>query len=164
MDKRIVIGSDGSGFELKEAVKEHLKEEGFEVTDLGTQSAQEPKPYYEVAHAIAPKISNGEFERGILICGTGMGMSIVANKYPHVYAAVCENTYAAMKSRAINNANVLTMGGWITGSFTGCDIADTFLKTEFLENLEDWRQKNLTKAFATVQEYEQEIYNKGMKI
>ena len=158
MDKKIVMGSDGSGFELKEAVKSHLIEEGYEVTDLGTQSADQPRPYFEVAHEVAPLISKGEFERGILLCGTGMGMNIVANKYPHVYAAVCENTYAAMKCRAINNANVLTMGGWITGSFTGCDIADTFLNTEFLENLEEWRQKNLTKAFATVQEYEKEIY------
>ena len=158
MEKRLVIGSDGSGFELKEAVKKHLVEDGYEVVDLGTQSAQEPRPYFEVAHEIAPKVSSGEFERGILICGTGMGMSIVANKYPRVYAAVCENTYAAMKSRAINNANILTMGGWITGSFTGCDIADTFLNTEFLENLEEWRQKNLVKAFATVQAYEKEIY------
>lgn len=158
MSKKIIIGSDGSGFELKEAVKKHLEEKGYEVTDLGTQSADQPKPYYEVAHAVAPKVSDGTFERGILICGTGMGMNIVANKYPHVYAAVCENTYAAMKARAINNANILTMGGWITGSFVGCDIVDTFLSTDFLENLEDWRQKNLTKAFATVQEYEKEIY------
>ena len=158
MEKRLVIGSDGSGFELKEAVKKHLVENGYEVVDLGTKIAQEPRPYFEVAHEIAPKVSSGEFERGILICGTGMGMSIVANKYPRVYAAVCENTYAAMKSRAINNANILTMGGWITGSFTGCDIADTFLNTEFLENLEEWRQKNLVKAFATVQAYEKEIY------
>lgn len=160
MDKKIIIGSDGSGFELKEAVKAHLVELGYEVTDLGTQSADAPKPYFEVAHTVAPKISDGTFERGILICGTGMGMNILANKYPNVYAAVCENTYAAMKCRAINNANVLTMGGWITGSFTGCDIVDTFLNTEFLEGLEDWRQKNLTKAFATLQEYEKEIYGK----
>lgn len=159
-NKRIVIGSDGSGFELKEAVKKHLVEEGYEVVDLGTQSADSPIQYYLVVHAIAPKISSGEFQRGILICGTGMGMNIVANKYPHVYAAVCENTYAAMKSRAINNANVLAMGGWITAPFVGCDIADTFLNTDFLENLEDWRQENLTKAFSTVQEYEKEIYEK----
>lgn len=157
-DKRIVIGSDGSGFELKESVKKHLVEEGYEVTDLGTQSADHPLQYYVVAHVVAHRISSGEFQRGILICGTGMGMNIVANKYPHVYAAVCENTYAAKKSRAINNANILTMGGWITAPFAGCDIADVFLKTEFLEGLEDWRQKNLTKAFATVQEYEKEIY------
>ena len=159
-DKRIVIGSDGSGFELKEAVKKHLIEEGYEVVDLGTQSADSPIQYYLVVHAIVPKISSGEFQRGILICGTGMGMNIVANKYPHVYAAVCENTYAEMKSRAINNANVLAMGGWITAPFVGCDIADAFLNTDFLENLEEWRKENLTKAFSTVQEYEKEIFEK----
>lgn len=158
-EKKIVIGSDGSGLELKEAVKKHLQEEGWEVTDLGTQSADQPKMYYLVAHEVAPRISSGEFRQGVLICGTGMGMNILANKYPNVYAAVCENTFAAKKARAINNANVLTMGGWITAPFVGCEIVDTFLNTEFLEGLEDWRQKNLTKAFATVQEYEQEIHN-----
>jgi len=157
-EKKIVIGSDGSGFELKEAVKKHLTEEGWEVTDLGTQSADQPKMYYLVAHEVAPRISSGEFEKGILICGTGMGMNILANKYPNVYAAVCENTFAAMKARAINNANVLTMGGWITAPFAGCAIVDTFLNTEFLQDLEDWRQKNLIKAFSTVQRYEGEIY------
>lgn len=158
MDRRIVIGSDGSGFTLKEAVKKHLEEQGYEVTDLGTQSADHPRMYYEVAHDVAPLISSGNFERGILICGTGMGMSILANKYPHVYAAVCENTYAAMKCRAINNANILTMGGWITAPWVGCDITDAFLHTEFLENLEEWRRKNLVRAFAQIQEYEKDIY------
>ena len=158
MSKEIVIGSDGSGFALKEAVKKHLIDLGYLVTDLGTQEADKPMMYYLVAHEVALRISKGEFEKGILICGTGMGMSIVENKFPHVYAAVCENTYAAAKARAINNANVLTMGGWITAPEVGCAVTDAFLTTDFLENLEDWRQKNLIKAFSVVQEYEKENF------
>lgn len=95
--KKIVIGSDKSGFPLKEAVKAHLVELGYEVEDCGTQDMEHGQPYYMVAPVVAEKISRKEYEKGILICGTGMGMAIVANKYPGVYAAVCENTYAAEK-------------------------------------------------------------------
>ena len=80
-EKRVVIGSDKSGFRLKEAVKSHLTELGYEVADEGTRKEEEPKPYFQVAPVIAKKIQSGEFERGILICGTGMGMAVVANKY-----------------------------------------------------------------------------------
>lgn len=158
--KKIILGSDKSGYELKEAVKSHLEELGYEVEDCGTTNPEEPKGYFVVAPAVAEKISKGEAKKAILICGTGMGMAVVANKYPGVYAAVCENTYAAEKSRAINNANVLTMGGWITGSVVGCEIVDTFLNTEFTEGLEEWRQEFLKGAFAQVQQLETEIYGK----
>ena len=157
--KKIIIGSDKSGFLLKEAVKHHLEEQGYEVTDKGTTDENEPMPYYAVAERVGACMANKEFERGILICGTGMGMAIVANKYPGVYAAVCENTYAAEKARAVNDANVLTMGGWITGEVAGCGIADVFLKTEFTENLEDWRAKNLRVAREKVKEIEDSIYH-----
>ncbi len=156
--KKIIIGSDKSGFWLKEAVKAYLSEEGYEVTDGGTLKEEEPKPYFEVAEAIAERISKGEFERGILICGTGMGMAIVANKFKGVYASVCENTFAAEKARAINDANVLTLGGWITAEFTGIEIVKTFLATQFTQNLEEWRAKNLVNARKQVQLLEEKIY------
>lgn len=156
--KKIIIGSDKSGFQLKEAVKAHLVEAGYEVTDVGSQSEENAMFYYEAAENVAPRVGGGEFEKGILICGTGMGMSIVANKHKGVYAAVCENTYAAEKSRAINNANILTMGGWITGEVVGCQIADTFLNTEFTQNLEEWRANNLRNAEKKVKEIEEQIY------
>lgn len=155
--KSIIIGSDLSGFKLKEAVKAHLQEKGYEVTDAGTQSEDAGQMYYVVAEAVGKRMSRGEFEKGILICGTGMGMSIVANKFPHVYAAVCENTFAAEKARAINDANVLTMGGWITGETVGLAITDTFLETEFTQNLEEWRANNLRKAREEVKKIEERI-------
>ncbi|MDF2987671.1 MAG: sugar-phosphate isomerase, RpiB/LacA/LacB family [Eubacterium sp.] len=156
--KRIIIGSDKSGFPLKEAIKAHLTELGYEVTDSGTLNEEEPKPYFEVASAVAKKVSAGEFEKAVLICGTGMGVSIVANKYKGVYAAVCENTYAAEKARAINDANILCLGGWLTAEFVGCAMVDTFLDTEFTQNLEEWRAKNLRNAKIQVENIEAEIY------
>ncbi len=156
--KKIIIGSDKSGFPLKEAIKAHLTQLGYEVTDGGTLNEEEPKPYFEVAAAVAKRVSNGEFERAVLICGTGMGVSIVANKHKGVYAAVCENTYAAEKARAINDANILCLGGWLTAEFVGCAMVDTFLNTEFTQNLEEWRAKNLRNARIQVKNIEDEIY------
>ncbi|RGY97513.1 RpiB/LacA/LacB family sugar-phosphate isomerase [Clostridium sp. AM58-1XD] len=162
-EKRVVIGSDKSGFHLKEAVKAHLIESGYEVEDAGTLKEEEPKPYFKVAPVVAEKIQSGEFQRGILICGTGMGMAVVANKYKGVYAAVCESTYAANKCRAINDANVLTMGGWMIGPELGCDMADQFLNTGFTQNLEPWRQEFLKGAREQVYDLEKEIYDKAEK-
>lgn len=156
--KKIIIGSDKSGFPLKEAIKAHLTQLGYEVTDGGTLNEEEPKPYFEVASAVAKRVSDGEFERAVLICGTGMGVSIDANKYKGDYAAVCENTYAAEKSRAINDANILCLGGWLTAEFVGCAMVDTFLNTEFTQNLEEWRAKNLRNARIQVKNIEDEIY------
>lgn len=156
--KKIIIGSDGSGYSLKEAIKEHLKQAGYEVEDCGTKDMDHKIPYYEAASIAAPKVQSGEYERAILICGTGMGMAIVANKFKGIYAAVCESTYAAEKCRAINNANILTMGGWVTGEILGCEMADKFLNTEFTENLEEWRQEFLKNAYQEVKQIENTIY------
>lgn len=156
--EKIIIASDKSGFQLKEAVKGHLLEKGYEVVDSGSLSEENAMPYYQAAETLAPRISNGEFKKGILICGTGMGMSIVANKYKNVYAAVCENPYTAEKARAINDANILTLGGWVTGEFIACATVDTFLNTKFTQNLEDWRAKNLENARNQVKEIEDKIY------
>jgi ribose 5-phosphate isomerase B len=87
-----------------------------------------------------------------------MGMAIIANKFEGVYAAVVESTYAAKKCRAINNANILTMGGWMIAPEMGIEIADAFLKTTFIQDLEEWRQEFLKKAFVSVQNIEKNIY------
>lgn len=156
--KKIIIGSDKSGFTLKEAVKAHLVEMGYDVEDCGTRSEETAVPYFQVAPVLAKKVQAGEYEKGILICGTGMGMAIVANKFKGVYAAVCESTYAAEKARAINDANILTMGGWVTADVLGCEMADKFLNTAFTQDLEEWRQANLRNARVQVSKMEDEIY------
>lgn len=156
--KKIIIGSDKSGFILKEAVKAHLIELGYEVEDCGTRSEETAMPYFQVAPVLAKRVQAGEYEKGILICGTGMGMAIVANKFKGVYAAVCESAYAAEKARAINDANILTMGGWVTADVLGCEMVDKFLNTAFTQNLEEWRQVNLRNARIQVSKMEDEIY------
>lgn len=157
---KVLIGSDKSGFQLKEEIKAYLAEKGYTVTDCGTQDPDAPMPFFETAPIAAQKVQSGEFEKAVLICGTGMGMAIVANKYEGVYAACCESTYAAEKARAINDANVLTMGGWIVGGILGCEMAEKFLTTGFTENLEEWRQEFLKGAKQKVAAIEESIYRK----
>ena len=155
---RIIIGSDKSGFTLKEAIKAHLLDAGHEVEDCGTQDLDNVKPFFVTAPILASKISKGEFEKGILVCGTGAGMEILANKYPGVYAVVCNDSYDARMCRAINDANVMTMGGWKIAPEVGCEMADVFLNTDFTQGLEPWRQEFLKGAKEKVAEIEKEIY------
>ncbi|MGP7819709.1 RpiB/LacA/LacB family sugar-phosphate isomerase [Niallia sp. 01092] len=155
--KKIIIASDKSGFALKEAIKEHLNSAGYKVSDVGTKDVNKPLPYFKAAPIVASAIQNKEFKKGILICGTGMGMAIVANKHKGVYAAVVESVYGAKKSRAINNANILALGGWIIAPELGLEVVDSFLHTEFTEGLEAWRQEFLKAAYAEVQELEQKL-------
>lgn len=157
--KKFIIGSDKSGFALKQAIKAHLEELGYEVEDCGTQTMEEGIPYFKVAPVLAQKIQSGAYERGILICGTGAGMAVVANKYEGVYAVACESVYAAEKCRAINDANVMTMGGWIVAPELGIAMTDRFLTTGFTDNLEEWRKEFLTKARVEVKELENGIYH-----
>ncbi len=154
VEKRIFIASDKSGFELKEAVKNHLIEQGYEIDDVGTQDVENPLPFFEAGQNGAAQIQSGKHTRGILICGTGMGMSIVGNKHRGVHAAACESVYAAKKARAINDANVLCMGGWIIAPMLGIEMAEAFLNTGFTEGLEDWRAENLKKARKIVHDLE----------
>jgi ribose 5-phosphate isomerase B len=157
--KKIFIGSDKSGFLLKEAVKAYLVENGYTVDDVGTLNEEQPLPFFQVAEIGAKKIQKKEHERGILICGTGMGMSIVANKHEGVYAAACESVYAAEKCRAINDANILCMGGWIIAPIMGVEMAKTFLNTGFTQNLEEWRARNIEKARVAVREIEKASFH-----
>lgn len=143
---KILMGSDKSGFTLKEAVKEYLINKGYEVEDLGTQAIENPMPFFEVAPVVARRVSRDPEQKAILICGTGMGMSQVAAMFEGVYAACCESVYAAKMSRAINNSNILCMGGWIITPEMGIEMAEAFLNTEFTQGLEEWRQKFLTNA------------------
>lgn len=156
--KSVLIGSDKSGFHLKEYIKLDLESRGYQVEDCGTLDFNTPMSFYQVAPIAAKKIQNGEYEKAILCCGTGMGMAVVANKFQGVYASVVESVYAAEKCRAINDANILTMGGWIIAEMLGAEIANKFLETEFTEGLEPWRQEFLIKARDEVKAIETQIY------
>ena len=157
---KIAIGSDKSGFSAKEAIKAYLTEIGADFADLGTVTLDEVHPYYQVASEVAPKVQSGEFDRAVLICGTGAGMAVVANKYKGVYAVACESIYSAKMCRAINNANVMAMGGWIVGPEMAVEMTKTFLATDWCQDLEDWRAANMHNFAAQVSAIEDGIYGK----
>ncbi len=136
---KIVIGADKGGFALKKSIVDRLEERGLDYIDVGTVTLDACKPFTLVAEVAAGMISRGEADLGILICGTGMGMSIAANKFKGVRAAVVESQYAAGYARKINDANILCMGGFIIGPSMGCEIVDTFLDTEFVQDFPKWR-------------------------
>ena len=155
---KIVIGSDKSGFSVKETIKAWLKENGYEADDLGTVDLNAVHPYYQVASEVAPLVQNGTYEKAILICGTGAGMCVVSNKFKGVHAVACESVYSAKMARAINNANVLCMGGWIVGPEMAVEMVKAFLNTAWCQDLEDWRAVNMHKFAAKVAEIEDGIY------
>jgi ribose 5-phosphate isomerase B len=127
---RIGIGSDHAGFRLKESVKRWLIDHAYTVLDLGTDS-EESCDYPDFAIALAEAMASGGVDCGILICGTGIGMSIVANKFAHLRAAVCHDPTTARYSRGHNDANVLTLGSRITGEMVALDIVNAWLHTPF---------------------------------
>ena len=128
----IAIGSDHGGFDLKVAVMEHLKERGLECKDYGCYDLSSCD-YPEFGRAAALAVANGECEKGIVICTTGIGISISANKVPGVRCALCADTLSAKMTRLHNNANVLAMGAALIGPMMANEIVDTFLNTEFSE-------------------------------
>ena len=127
----IIIGSDHGGFELKEICRNFVETlSDWDVTDAGT-FGETSMDYPKVAHKVAGAVSGGEFSRGILICGTGIGMSIVANRYRGVRACLCHNLFTARLSREHNNANILVMGGRVIGRGIALEMVDLFLRTPF---------------------------------
>ena len=126
----IAIGSDHGGFDLKEVVKEHLQKRGFEVKDFGTYG-KESCDYPDFGRAAAEAVASGECEKGIVICTTGIGISIVANKVKGIRCALCSETTSARLTREHNDANMLAMGGGLVGELLALEIVDTFLDTEF---------------------------------
>ncbi len=155
---KIAIGSDKSGFSAKEAVKAWLSEQGMDFDDLGTVDLNDVHPYYQVASEVAPLVQDGTYDRAVLICGTGAGMCVVSNKFKGVSAVACEGVYSAKMARAINNAQILCMGGWIVGPEMAVEMTRTFLETDWCQDLEDWRAENMHKFSAKVAQIEDEIY------
>ncbi|MBQ3411482.1 MAG: ribose 5-phosphate isomerase B [Oscillospiraceae bacterium] len=127
---KLMIGSDHGGFELKEEVKKYLESLGHEVVDVGTYTP-DSCDYPDIAKAGCEKITSGECERGILICGTGIGISMAANKIRGIRAACCSDTYSARYTRLHNDANVLCFGGRVVGGGLACELVDAYLSVEF---------------------------------
>lgn len=127
---KLAIGSDHGGFRLKEAIKTYLLDHDYEVTDFGTES-EDSCDYPDFALPVAQAVAKGEYDKGILICGTGIGIGIVANKVKGVRAALCHDTFSAEACRNHNDANILTMGERIVGEGLALKIVETFLNSEF---------------------------------
>jgi len=127
---KIALGSDHAGFELKEAIKKHLSSNKIQFEDFGTYS-KESCDYPDIAEVVAEAVKSGMFDFGILICGTGIGISIAANKIEGIRAALCHDTFSAKAARAHNNANILAMGARVIGEGLCFEIIDAFLATQF---------------------------------
>ena len=126
----IIIGSDHAAYDLKEKAKVFLVDRGFDVEDVGSHS-EDSVDYPDFGIKVASMVSVGKFERGILMCGTGIGMSMVANKFPHVRAALCTGLFSSIMSRRHNNSNILVLGGRIVGDILAMEIVKTWLETPF---------------------------------
>jgi RpiB/LacA/LacB family sugar-phosphate isomerase len=127
---RIIIGSDHAGFLLKEVIKQYLADKGYAITDVGTGST-EPVDYPDFGAKVANRVSAGGFDRGILVCGSGAGMTIVANKFPHIRAALCLDEETARLSRLHNDTNILVLAGRRTDTELAKSITQMWLNTEF---------------------------------
>lgn len=126
----IALGSDHGGFELKNEIKKHLEDLGLAVQDFGTHT-KDSVDYPDIAEAVCVPVAAGAFDFGILVCGTGIGISIAANKVNGIRAAHCTDAYSAAKAKEHNNANVICLGGRITGVDLALTIVDAYLGAEF---------------------------------
>ncbi len=126
----VIIGSDHAAFELKEKIKSFLNDRGVPFEDVGTTGTASVD-YPDYAKQVASQVSQGRFHRGILLCGTGLGMSMVANRFPGVRAALCHDLFGAVMARKHNDANILVLGGRVTGDILAAEIVAAWLKTPF---------------------------------
>lgn len=151
---KIIMGADPLGYELKETVKQHLLKRGLEIFDVSPTNDMD---YYTVGLKVGEKIANGEYDRGFIFCGTGMGVNIVANKFTGVYSALCESIETTRLSRIINDANILAMGGIVMTPYMAQQMADIFLDTPFSEGFSEADPEFLQGAFKEVQATEKTI-------
>ncbi|WP_020586827.1 ribose 5-phosphate isomerase B [Desulfobacter curvatus] len=129
-DKKIIIGSDHAAFELKEKIKDLLTGLGYEVEDAGTYSTDSVN-YADYGKKVSKAVSDGTFSRGILLCGTGLGMSMQANRFKGVRAALCSDIFSVRMSRQHNDANILVMGGRLVGDILAFELVKEWLATPF---------------------------------
>ncbi|KVN06575.1 MULTISPECIES: ribose 5-phosphate isomerase B [unclassified Burkholderia] len=130
---KVAIGCDEAAYALKESIKRHLRaaHPEVELTDFGTHSADEAVLYPDIAIEVAQRVATGEFARAILLCGTGIGVAISANKVPGIRAAQCHDTYSAERARRSNDAQIITMGARVIGTELANSIVDAWLRAEF---------------------------------
>src|SRR6187200_286062 len=148
---RIVVGADHAGFEMKQTVAGHLRHLGHEVVDIGTNS-DSPVDYPDFAEALAKAINAGEAERGVLICGSGVGASVAANKIPGIRAGLCHDSYSARQGVEHDEINVLVLGARVIGSALAKELVDRFLVAQF--SREERHRRRVEKIKALEQRYQ----------
>lgn len=149
---KLVIGSDHAGFALKEEVRAHLAEAGHEVVDLGAYNA-EPSDYPDFAEKVGLAVRRGQAPRGVLICGSGVGVSVAANKIPGVRAAICHDTYSAHQGVEHDNMNVVVLGSRVIGTALAIDVVDAFVRANFILTEERYGRR-LKKVMAMEAKYQ----------
>lgn len=150
---KIAIASDHAGFPLKASLIAYLKERGHEIIDLGVDNAEVSADYPDAAEAVATAILEGRAERGILSCGSGVGVSIAANKFPGIYAAICHDTYSAHQGVEHDNMNVLVVGARVIGVNVANELVDAFIGAEFND------EGRYARRFGMVQDFETQLKN-----
>jgi ribose 5-phosphate isomerase B len=148
---KIAIGCDEAAYQLKESIKGYLLEQGEEVEDFGVYDTK-PSLYPDIAVTVSMSVAEGKNERGILLCGTGIGMAITANKVPGIRAAVCHDSYSAERARKSNDAQIMTMGARVVGEELAKNLVDIWLKSEFQGGGSEAKVNRIS-------EYEQEFLN-----
>ncbi len=128
---KIVIGADHAGFDMKQSAMDHLKKLGHEVTDIGTHEPGKPDDYPDFARLVAENLQAGQSERGILICGSGVGVSVAANKFKGIRAGMCHDHYSAKQGVEHDNMNVLVLGSRVIGPNVAIDLIDAYMKAKF---------------------------------
>jgi ribose 5-phosphate isomerase B len=144
---KIVIGADHAGYEMKQGAVEHLKQIGHEVVDVGTHEPGKPDDYPDFAVLVARQLQSGQAERGILICGSGVGVSVAANKFKGIRAAVCHDHYSARQGVEHDDMNVLVLGSRVIGPNVALDLIDGYLSTKFSGEERHVRRLAKIKAF-----------------
>ena len=139
-DKQLLVGADLAGFPLKEYVVAYLKKKGWEITDIGVKSADEENPemFHRIGLKVGAKITEKEFEKAMIFCGTGMGIHIAASKCPGVHCAVVESLPAALRATTGHGINILAMGAFYIAPWTGVEIAEAFLNHNIGDGYENW--------------------------
>lgn len=147
---KLVISADHAGFPLKEEVRAYLAKAGHEIVDLGAYNGDSPDDYPDFAEKIGEAINNGVTRRGILICGSGVGVCVAANKIPGIRAGMCHDTYSAHQGVEHDDMNVIVFGARIIGPALAYELADAFIKAKFIANEERFtRRFNKVKAIET---------------
>jgi len=152
---KLIFGSDASAVNLKNHLEAYMKEKGYEIIERGLDEKGEPLAYYDAAVSVATAMQEGLATRAILMCGTGMGVALVANMHKGIRAALCESPFTAEKSRAINDANVLCMGEFIVGPVMAERMVDVFLATKHLDGMDCSTHEFLSEALGKIDKIEE---------